>query len=259
MSRGRRRRLAAVAVFAAAAVACKLSISPLINKLDVGQEAYLVFQGRGEGDVGDLYAVAAAGGPVFPFTFSKVHETAPALSPDGVVVAFIRGRTPGDSASYRVWFMNLLNGAEREVPAFPPGVVPRRLGWSADGKVLYIATAAGPYQTAAPPGRGGLAPVPGPARASADSGLAVMLGSPAFARAATCPGGSGICTWRDSTLADTLSAAARDPARWGPDSVAYFVDGQLQIRPLGGGHNREPSWSNAPADPRFPSYFAGPR
>lgn len=237
---------------------CKLSVSPLINKLKIGEEAYLVFEGKGEGEAGDLYAVAAAGGPVYPFTFSKVHETAPALSPDGAVVAFIRGRTPDDSSSYRVWFMNLLNGAERSAPAFPPGVVPTRLGWSADGRLLYVATGAGPYETAAPPGRAQLFRVPSARRGAADSALAVLLGSPAFARAAACPGGTGVCAWRDSSPGDTLSLQARDPARWGADSVGYFVGDQLEIRPLGGGHSREPSWTGEPDSVRFPTYFPGP-
>jgi hypothetical protein len=56
----------------------------------VGSESYVVFEAAGEDGQGDLYASPAAGGPSFPVTFSRAHETAPALSPDGTMLAYLR-------------------------------------------------------------------------------------------------------------------------------------------------------------------------
>ena len=114
-----------------ALIACG-TVAPLRGKIDVGRESYVVFVG-GSGMSGDLYAVGADGGPAHTITFSAVAELRPALSPDGSSVAFLRGLSLRDSTPASVWIMNLLNGAERELPLPQTSGAPQRVGWSRDG------------------------------------------------------------------------------------------------------------------------------
>ncbi|TFG50583.1 MAG: hypothetical protein E4H38_03320, partial [Gemmatimonadales bacterium] len=113
--------------------ACRGTLSPLSNKVEIGQESYIVFAADGEDGVGDLFASSPGGGTAWQITFGRVDERLPALSPDGVMLAFDRGRLPGDTTTRSVVVMNLLNGAERQVVA--PGVLrPSAIAWSADGE-----------------------------------------------------------------------------------------------------------------------------
>lgn len=232
------------------------TVPPLRDKIDVGRDAYAVFVG-GSGMNGDLYAVRANGGPVYPITFTAVAELAPALSPDGADVAFLRGRSLRDSTPESVWVMNLLNGAERELRLPKDAEPPQRVGWSSDGKSLIVGTAGNLYRLNAPPARPNPEAVLPAERAAAESSLAVLVGDPVFARVVTCRNRTYLCVETGRGAPGILAQSARDPVRWGPDSVAFLVHDLLQIRPLGRGRPRILNWSNVPARPRQITFFEG--
>jgi hypothetical protein len=229
-------------------------LSPVKNRVAVGVESYVVFAADGENGEGDLYAGSASGGKAFRVTFTRVHESAPALSPDGIMLAFIRGSHAADSAGHRVWVMNLLNGAEREVPPFGPGANPERLGWSLDGGTLFVRTARGTFRVAAPPANPQPRAVEPAAEAAADTMLAAPLGNPVVAIAADCD--SGVCVFTPSG-SQVLTARGHHPFRWGADSVGYFNGEEIEVRPLGGGTTRQIHWSGSPANPRTATQFPG--
>ncbi len=235
-------------------------MSPLQNRIEVGQESYAVFVADGEGKQGDLYAVRTAGGPVFPITYTLVDESAPALSPDGTTLAFLRVRSSADTAGRSVWVMNLLNGSERELPALEVRN-PRRIAWSHDGAVLFVGSAEGNYRVPAPPAKPDPTALSAADVTEADSALGVWLGQPAFARAIECAptersgGGRGLCLLESGGATSELAENGRDPSRWGSDSLGYFVAGDFLIRPLGAGVMRSLGWSPRPAHPRQLAYF----
>jgi hypothetical protein len=233
---------------------CRVSLSPVKNRVGVGVESYVVFDADGENGESDLYVGSASGGKAFRVTFTRVHESAPALSPDGVMLAFIRGRHAADSASHRIWIMNLLNGAEREVADLGPGAYPQRLGWSFDGGTLFVRTPRGVFQVPAPPAS--LIPqlVDSPNQAMADTLLAVPLGHPVVAIAEDCAG--GVCA-RTRSGSQVLSSAGKSPFRWGSDSVGYFTGTEIEVRPLRGGTSRHLRWSGIPANPGSATQFPG--
>ncbi len=244
-------RRARLALFTATlAAACGGFISPLKNRLAVGEESYLVFVGDGENGQGDLFAVSTGGGVVYQVTYSRVAEGHPALSPDGRRLAFTRARRAADTTDRAIWIMNLDDGAEHEVPALPGGAQPVRLAWNADGTRLFIATTDRSlvYATGddtvvdgGPDARFGLE-----TRAGVLPGVAV---TPCGENALCLPGEDGL---------DTLARPARDPLRWGGDSLAYFVKDELYVRPLAGGRVRLVPWRDAPPHPRQPTVFLIP-
>ncbi|MEO8295285.1 MAG: hypothetical protein ABI613_07205 [Gemmatimonadota bacterium] len=234
-----------------------MSLSPISNRIGIGVESYVIFEGDGEDGEGDLYAGSASGGTAYQLTFSRAHESSPALSPDGAVLAFIRGRTRQDSSSYRVWIMNLLNGSERELPALPANAHLERLAWSADSRTLYLRTSAGDVSTPAPPAGPALLPVPAESSAVADSALEVMLGESRQARLIPCAGEAGICVAVDSGAPQNISTQGAGAFRWGSDSVAFWLGDAIEIRPLGGGTTRTLRWKGLPAHPGAATHFRG--
>lgn len=239
--------------------ACSGTLPPLRGQIEVGRDAYAIFVGGGAPAGGDLYAVRAEGGPVIPVTFSSVGEMRPTLSPDGSMIAFLRGASLRDSAPGSVWVMNLLSGAERELElprgAGPPGQV----GWKGDGRSLVVRAGRGLYEANAPPGGGSLRPIRGGDRAAAESTLAVLLGRPVFARVIPCAERGDLCVAGDTGAPSLLASGARDAARWGDDSVAFFLGDAVEIRPLGGGRARRLAWDNPPSRPRQLTAFLGRR
>ncbi|MFZ5623335.1 MAG: TolB family protein [Gemmatimonadota bacterium] len=229
--------------------ACSSALSPLKNKIKVGEEDFAVFAADGPGGQSDLFAVLAAGGSVHQLTFTQLAEDAPALSPDGGGVAFLRARAGADSGSRRVWVMNLLNGAERELPLPDGAGAPSEVAWSRDGRSIYVRTDAGLYRVAAPPADPAPARVSGTDSLAADSALALVLGDPPLARVTPCPAGvAGICVTTVTGETQVLEKEGRDPTRWGPDSLGFFVgDGNdFEVRPLGGGRSRRLLWKRVP-------------
>ncbi|MGH7579710.1 MAG: hypothetical protein ACREM9_06020, partial [Gemmatimonadales bacterium] len=100
-------------------------------------------------------------------------------------------------------------------------------------------------------------PVAPAERPAADSALAVLLGAPAFARVVPCASPEDLCVAGDTGSLELLARGARDPARWGADSVAYLQGDRLVVRPVGPGRARSVEWSGVPARPRHFSMFAG--
>jgi hypothetical protein len=226
----------------------------LRDKIDVGRESYAVFVG-GSGMSGDLYAVRANGGPAFPITFTAVGELAPALAPNGTDMAFLRAQSLRDSTPATVWVMNLLNGAEREL-RLPKGAgPPERVGWERDGTSLIVQVGDSLYRLNAPPAKADPQPVSSAERAAAESSLAVLLGDPVFARVVPCRTATDLCLMTKTGSPGILAQAARDPVRWGPDSVAFFVGTLVEIRPLARGRPRLLHWTNVPARPRQMTFY----
>lgn len=217
----------------------------------------VVFVGGDGTGGGDLYALSAAGGPVIPITFSAVGEMRPALAPDGRAVAFLRGGSLSDSAPASVWVMNLSSGAERQVELPRGAGPPDQVGWTGDGRSLVVSAAGRLYGAAAPPAVGVARPIAPNDLARAESSLAVLLGTPVFARAVPCAKVEDLCVVGDTGAPALLARAAREPARWGDDSVAYLEGDRLVVRPLGRGRARQVEWSAVPARPRQPSVFPG--
>ncbi len=217
----------------------------------------VVFVG-GEGPSGgDLYALSTAGGPAIPITFSAVGEMRPALSPAGGEVAFLRAASLTDSSPAGVWVMNLINGAERQVELPPDAGPPEQVGWSEAGRSLVVRAGARLYRADAPPAGGPARPVAAAERAAAESSLAVLLGRPAFGRAVRCANREDLCVVGDTGSPALLARGAREPARWGDDSVAYLEGDRLVVRPVAAGRARQVEWSSVPARPRQLSVFAG--
>jgi len=253
--------LRAAVCFTIACAACGGTLPPLRGKMVVGRDAYAVFVAGSGPAGGDLYAVRAEGGPAVQITFTPVGEMRPALSPDGGMVAFIRGRSLRDSTPGSVWVMNLLSGAEREIELPPGAGAPARVGWTRDGQSLVVAAAGGLYRAAAPPAQSAARPVPPAGRAAAESSLAVLLGDPPFARVVPCARLNALCVAVDTGAPGLLAAGARGALRWGPDSVAYFRgDGAgIEIRPLGPGRARLLRVDGAPRGVRQMTAYGGKR
>jgi hypothetical protein len=237
-------------------LACDATLPPLRGKAEVGRDAYVVFVG-GSGTSSDLYAVRSDGGAAIPITYTPVAELAPALAPDGGSVAFLRARALGDSTPATIWVMNLLNGADRELPLPSGAGTPTQLGWSREGTSLFVRTDRGIYRLAAPPKKSESQLVAPVARAAAESSLAVLLGDPVFARVVHCEQVDELCVVGESGAPGFLARGAQQALRWGGDSVALLIDQRVEIRPLGPGRPRRLSWSNLPEHPRQLTFFPG--
>lgn len=241
--------------------ACQGALPPLREAIQPGKDPFVVFVGGTGRAGGDLYAAPAGGGPALQITYSGVGEMRPALAPDGGAVVFLRGESLRDSAPGTVWVMNLLSGNERQL-SLPRGVAtPEQVGWMDGGRTVVVAAGDVLYRVPAPPASGAAQPIPAPERARAESALAVLLGQPVFARAVRCGGGDDLCVVGpgDTGTPAPLVAGARDPARWGGDSVAYVAGGVVLVRPLGPGRERRMHISGAPKGLRQITVFPGPR
>lgn len=238
-------------------LSCSGTLPPLRGQIEVGRDAYAVFV-AGSGTGGDLYAVRGEGGVPIPITFTNVAELSPALSPDGTELAFLRGLSLRDSTPATIWVMNLLNGAERELPLPKGAAAPRRVGWGL-GHTVVVETGGGLFSIHAPPSAPDPQPIPAASRAVAESSLSVPLGDPVFATVVPCETSGDLCVVADTGAPGVLARGAHDPLRWGPDSVAFFVDDEVEVRPLARGRPRRLELSGAPARPRQMTFFAGNR
>lgn len=235
--------------------ACRVSMSPLQNRLAPGEEPFAVFVATGEAGQGDLFAVRAAGGATFPITYTRVREMAPALSPTGTDLAFIRETVAGDASTRRVVVMNLLNGRERMLPQsdLPADAV----AWSEDAGTLYLRTAGSTLAIPAPPAAPQSRPLDSTESLHAYTLFDVLLGTPAFGRALDCPEG-GVCVRLASGEESVLAADGRGAVRWGSDSVGYFVGAGFVVRPLGPGRLRELRLTPPRMEPRELTFYPGP-
>jgi hypothetical protein len=237
-------------------VACETTLPPLRGMVEVGRDAYAVFVG-GSGLSSDLYAVRADGGPAAPLTYTPVAELAPALAPDGGSVVFLRAKSLRDSTPATVWILNLLSGADRELPLPQGAGAPRRVGWSRSAGGIVVQTDKGLYLLNPPPAKGDARPVPAHERARAESSLAILLGDPVFGRVVPCQAPDELCVIGDTGSPGFLVRGARDPLRWGPDSVAFLLGNRLEVRPLARGRPRRVPWTNLPENPRQVTFFEG--
>jgi hypothetical protein len=89
--------------------------------------------------------------------------------------------------------------------------------------------------------------------AEGDTALMVALGTPAFARAEACLDG-GVCVIGPDGAPTQVSAVGSAPFRWGSDSLAWFEEEWITIRPLGPGNARRLDWRGGVEDPREGSY-----
>ena len=230
------------------------TVTPLTNKVRPGDEAFVVVVGEGEDRETDLFAAPAAGGKFTRLSFNRLVEDLPELSPAGTAVAYVRTRSAADSVPHQVVVLDLLTNDERTANLPEAAPRPDRLGWARDGSVLYV-WASGAYRvdlaahplTAVPVGAAELA--------QADSAAAELLGDPPQGAVKRCGGWACIVAATGDTT--SLGEGVGEAIRWGPDSVAYFKKGSLLVRPLTGGHTRQPLFHDLPANLRRPTYHPG--
>jgi hypothetical protein len=154
--------------------------------------------------------------------------------------------------------MNLLSGSERELPPLGAGIIPEAVAWARDGRTIYVATANGPWSAAAPPADPAPHRLAGPDSLAGDSALAVLVGDPPFARVGPCAAGThDLCAFAPGRPPALLDSIARDPLRWGGDSLGYFIGDRLVVRPVGPGRVRELHIERLPPHPRQATWFPG--
>ena len=247
---------------AVALMGCQ-GVSPLTNKIAVGQEPLVVMVGTGPDNQVDLFAASPGGGVVHRLSFTRNVEFSPAIHPGGAAVAFLRrATTPADSIT-RLSVMNLVNAAEREA-VVPPGIGrPQRVGWSPDGTRLYVSGEYGFAASAAPPATMELTALePGHAEiAAADSATAILLGTPVIARVEACSGSciataaQAMCVVSPSGERQELGTLVRWPTRWGADSLGYFDGERVMVRSLGGGPARVVAFTRMPKEAGMLAYW----
>jgi len=218
----------------------------------VGQEPFVIAVGEGPDSATDLFAAPAGGGNFVRLTFNRSEERAPRLAPDGLRVAFLR-RAPG-STQWSLVIFDLRNSAEHSAPLPAEAGEPERLGWSPDGQVVMV-RAQGYYETAAPPRRVVLTRAEGNL-ARADSFTVQLLGEPPRGVVEQCQDGNPCIRTATGELT-LLGAGVTGAMRWGTDSVGYFSNGAFEVRPLGGGHVRQPAWKGLPSRLRDVTYHSG--
>jgi len=234
-------------------------LPPLRHKFEVGRDAYVLLVADAPDGRGDLWAVSPDGSDIVQITFSLPGEWSPRLTPTGDVVAFLRSREQGDTARTRIWLLNLLNGSERQLRLPDSSGAPLAIAWTDDGRALVVRTTRTIFRISAPPA----SPAPtevAPAEVSAaERALSVTVGSPVFARVGPCQDRDALCVFPDSGAPATLAAGATDPVRWGDDSLAYELDGELVVRPVGPGRERIVRWRPSLVNPRDLTVFTGRR
>lgn len=233
-------------------------ITPLSNKIDVGNEAFIVVVGEGADGNVDLFAAPADGGSFRQLTYSRVAEDLPRLGPTGTSLAFVRERSESEPAGAptMVVVMNLSRGTEVE-GALPAGSSPvSRLGFTSAGDTVVARAGEDRWVAAVASPLGWTRAEAGAAQAL-DSLLSEQVGDPAFATVARCGSGTGFCVVTRQGEETALDPRAEDVCRWGPDALGYVVDGRIEVRPLGGGRLRQPTWAATPAKVRHPTHHPG--
>lgn len=226
--------------------ACRVSFSPLQNRIEFGREAFLVFAATGEGGLGDLYAVKPDGGEIWPVTYTRLDERLPGLSRDGLRLAFVR-RSGAEDA---VVVMDLAGGSEERVLETASDSVVA-LTWRPDGE-LWVRGSGEAWRI-----RPGAEPAALGTSRAIDSAFSVLVGEPAFATVTACDTPPGLCARAATGESQVLEPGGRHAVRWGSDSVGYFLSDRLYVRPLGPGRERFLRWHPEPVAPRTPTLFEG--
>ncbi len=227
--------------------------TPLTNKVQVGEEAFVIVVGEGRDGAVDLFAAPAEGGKFYQLTYNLVAESKPTLAPSGTRVAFLR-ESPGGGGLDLI-LQNLLNGTETPHRLPPEAGAVVRLGFGSTDDSLVVAADHGLYLVT----DGGIEAVSALPALRLDSLTYQRLGEVGFASLRTCRAGSGWCLVRGSDQETALPTDATDPIRWGSDGMAYLRNGHLEVRPLGGGRIRQPTWPNQPPKLRQPTQHPGSR
>jgi hypothetical protein len=234
-------------------------LPPLRHKFEVGRDPYLLLVADAPDGRGDLWAMSPDGSDIVQITFSLPAEWSPRLTPSGDVVAFLRSREQGDTARTRVWLLNLLNGSERQLHLPDSSGAPLAIAWTDDGRALVVRTTRAIFRINAPPSPPAPAEVAPAEMRAAERALSVTVGSPAFARVASCEGSNALCVFPDDGPPATLAEGATEPVRWGADSLAYQLNGELVVRPVGPGRERIVHWRSSLVNPRDLTVFTGRR
>ena len=126
------------------------------------------------------------------------------------------------------------------------------------GTALLVRTTQGLYELQAPPAHPAPRRLVGEEMGRAVLEVLVAVGDPVFAIVDNCLDG-GVCSYPLGVGApQQLSPRGADPLRWGRDSVAWFDQDRLEVRPLGPGRSRHVMWTQVPAHPRQATYAPGP-
>jgi hypothetical protein len=241
-------------IIASFCTAC--TVTPLTNRIAVGEEPFVVGVGEGEDGMTDLYAALAHGGAFVRLTFNRMVESAPRLAASGRLVAYLRRSAAGSGAA-DVVVLDLGNGAERRVALPHEAGAPAAVAWLEGDARIAVRTDSGLYGFAAPSAAAVPTRLRGADSATADSALGVPLGDPVAAMAVPC-GSGDLCVRTADTALAPLEAGARGAVRWGADSVGYFTAAGFEVRPLAGGHSRHPAWTGAPSRLRELTYSPPP-
>ena len=245
------RQVAAIVLLGSMVAACNLS--PLSNRIKVGEEPIVVFIGEGVDGNTDLFVVPASGGSIMQLTFTPLRESMPRLNARGDIVAFLRARDTAATTPNEVVIMNMLNGAERALELPDGAGRTTTIAWGPDSNSLYVRSATGSWRMATPPAPPAAVAARGAEAITADSVFELWVGEPRFARIIPCASG-GVCAVGPRVDTTVLSAVGRDPLRWGADSVAWFEGDGMVIRGIGPGTVRRMLWKRPPAHPRDGSY-----
>ncbi len=227
------------------AAAC--GVTPISNRLKPGEEPIVVVVGEGADGATDLFVAPAEGGQFHQLTFTRAVESLPKLAPSGGLLAYVRKGGGADGGDLVIF--DLIGGTERTVTL---AATPTRLGWFPGSDTVAMVTPAGVMTVALGPSK--LAAVAAGPRA--DSLSYDRVGTPAFGAIRACRAG-GLCVLSDAGEETALADGATDGCRWGTRALAYVREGKIEVRPLGGGRVRQPSWANAPAHLREPTHHPG--
>lgn len=254
----RRRAGAFAALLGLGLLAACGEFSPLRHRFEPGRDRYLVFVADAPDGRGDLWAMDPDGAEPVQVTFSLPAEFAPALSPEGGLVAFLRARDEADTLHRAVWLVNLVNSAERELPAPKGAGTPLAVAWLEGNRTLAVRTTRGLWRVAAPPAPTDWAPLAGADSAAAGLALAVRVGEPAFARIVPCAGhAADLCAVTPADSVQLLAKDAHDAVHWGADSVGYVQGSELVVRPVGPGQARRVALRPSLVRPRGFTWFPG--
>lgn len=224
-------------------------VTPLTNKINVGEDPFVIGVGEGPDSLTDLFAVPAGGGAFVRLTFNRAEEQSPKLSPDGLVVAYLRHSKGG--TDWSLVLLDLVRNTEHSAAIPATAGVPVGLGWSPAGDRLVVQ--AGRYLTTRAPGPILLEPidsVPG------DSLVRERLGPDRQGVIRACPGGRGLCVVVGDAVTP-LGAERTGVIRWGADSLGYFEGETFEVRPLAAGYARKPAWTGLPSHLRELTYHEG--
>src|SRR5262245_22691242 len=225
------------------------AVTPLTNKIDVGEDPFVIGVGEGPDSLTDLFAAPAGGGAFARLTFNRAEEQGPKLSPDGLMVAYLRHSKGG--SDWSLVLLDLIRNGEQSAPIPKDAGEPVGLGWSPAGDRIVVQ--AGRYLTTRAPGPIVLEPIdsiPG------DSVVGERLGGDRRGVIRACANGGGLCVVVGDAVTP-LGAERSGVIRWGADSLGYFEGKTFEVRPLAGGYARKPAWTGLPSRLRELTYHEG--